>query len=272
MNNSTDFAEIKEIKDLDQKLLRSKKAFRKGDILSSFSKSIRVREVTYLTVQLFENDNVSLIPEYLQYINHSCDPNSFFDVDSMNLIALKDIKTGEELTFFYPSTEWEMVQPFDCFCKSGNCLERIEGASKIKIDTLNKYQLSSFIARKAGFCPCGSNDLFSNCCQPKIEGKQKANTSEELMRSRYSAYAISAIEYLIETTYKTIRKDQSYKEIEQWSKENRWQKLEVLKSTENTVEFKAYFLDDSKKQQIHHEKSTFIFENGSWFYSKGEFK
>ena len=79
------------------------------------------------------------------------------------------------------------------------------------------------------------------------------------------------IEYLIETTYKTLRKDQSYKEIEQWSKENRWQKLEVLKSTENTVEFKAYFLDDSKKQQIHHEKSTFTFENGSWFYSKGEF-
>ena len=56
------------------------------------------------------------------------------------------------------------------------------------------------------------------------------------------------------------------------SKTSNNQKLEVLKSTESMVEFKAYFLDDSKKQQIHHEKSTFIFENGSWFYSKGEFK
>ena len=271
MNNSTDFDEINEIKDLNQKLLRSKKDFKKGDVLSSFSKSIRATEVICLTVQVFENEPISLKPEYLQYINHSCDPNSFFDVDSMNLVALKDIKIGEELTFFYPSTEWEMVQPFDCFCKSEKCLSRIEGASKIKIDTLKKYQLSSFIARKAGFCPCGSKGLFSNCCQPIIEGTQKANTAEELMRSRYSAYAVAAIDYLLDTTYKTLRKDQSYKEIEQWSKENRWQKLEVLKSTENTVEFKAYFLDDSKKQQIHHEKSTFTFENGSWFYSKGEF-
>ena len=130
---------------------------------------------------------------------------------------------------------------------------------------------TSFISTKVEFCPCGSTDLFSMCCQPKIEGKIKAKTADELMRSRYSAYVVSAIDYLLETTYKTLRKDQSYKEIEQWSKENRWQKLEVLNSTESMVEFKAYFLDDSKKQQIHHEKSTFTFENGSWFYSKGEF-
>jgi SEC-C motif-containing protein len=271
MNNSTDFAEINEIIDLDQKLLRSKKDFKKGDILSSLAKSIRGKEVTYLTIQLFENEHISLRPEYLQYINHSCNPNSFFDLDSLNLIAIKDIKIGEELTFFYPSTEWEMVQPFDCFCKSENCLGRIEGASKIKINILKKYQLSSFITRKSGFCPCGSKGLFSNCCQPKVEGKQKANTSEELMRSRYSAYAISAIDYLIKTTYKTLRKDQSYKEIEQWSKENRWQKLEILNTTGNKVEFKAYFLDNSNQQQVHHEKSTFTFENGSWFYSAGEF-
>ncbi len=268
---STDFAEINEIKDLDQKLLRSKKAFKKGDVLSSFAKSICVREVTCLTDHLFENEHVSIRSEYLQYINHSCDPNLFFDVESMNLIALKDIKIGEELTFFYPSTEWEMVQPFDCFCKSEKCLSRIEGASKIKIDTLKKYQLSSFIAQKAGFCPCGSKDLFSYCCQPKIQGLQKAKTAEELMRSRYSAYAFSAIDYLIETTYKTLRKDQSYNEIKQWSKENRWQKLEILNTKENKVEFKAYFLDNSNQQQIHHEKSTFTFENGNWFYSKGEF-
>ena len=271
MNYTTDFAEINQLKDLDQKLLRSKKDFKKGEILSSFSESIRGKEITYLTVQLSEKEHISLRPEYLKYINHSCNPNSFFDVDSMNLIALKNIKIGEELTFFYPSTEWEMVQPFDCFCQSENCLGRIEGASKIEIDKLKVYQLSSFISRKAGFCPCGSKDLFSACCQPKIEGKEKAKTAEELMRSRYSAYAVSAIDYLIDTTYKTLRKDQSYSDIEQWSKENRWQKLEVLNSTENTVEFKAYFLDYSNHQQVHYEKSTFIFEDGSWYYSFGEF-
>lgn len=271
MNYITDFAEINQIKHLDQKLLKSKKEFKKGDILISFSTSVRTKEVTYLTVQLFENEHIFLQPEYLQFINHSCDPNSFFDVDSMNLIALKDIKIGEEVTFFYPSTEWKMAQPFDCFCKSENCLGRIEGASKIQTEILKKYQLSSYISRKSGFCPCGSGNLFSNCCQPIINRFKKALTAEELMRSRYSAYVITEVDYLIDTTYKTLRKEQRFQEIEKWSKENYWQKLEVLKSTENTVEFKAYFLDDSKKQQIHHEKSTFIFEEGSWFYSAGEF-
>lgn len=27
------------------------------------------------------------------------------------------LKEGDELTFFYPSTEWSMAQPFDCLCK-----------------------------------------------------------------------------------------------------------------------------------------------------------
>jgi SEC-C motif-containing protein len=36
-------------------------------------------------------------------------------------------------------------------------------------------------------------------------------------------------------------------------------------------QFKAYFLDDQNQEQIHHELSTFIFEeNGSWFYSDGD--
>lgn len=48
-------------------------------------------------------------------------------------------------------------------------------------------------------------------------------------------------------------------------------KLEIITSTENTVEFKSYYLDESMKAQIHHEKSTFIFENGNWFYVDGIF-
>ncbi len=272
MNYTKDFAEINQIEALDKKLLRSKKEFKKGDILCSFSNSEIGSNITYLTVQIFENEHISLKPEFLQYINHSCNPNSFFDVDSMNLIALKDLREGDELTFFYPSTEWKMVQPFDCFCGEENCLGRIEGASEIEIATLKKYKISSYISNKSGFCPCGSLLLFNECCQPKIEGKVKAKTAEELMRSRFTAYSTAAIDYLINTTHNSIRKQQSFKEVEQWSNENRWQKLEILESTENTVEFKAYFLDSDRIQQTHYEKSTFIFENDSWFYSSGEFE
>jgi hypothetical protein len=68
-------------------------------------------------------------------VNHSCDPNVFFDLTerparssprqpadfppSWKLKTLsKGVKKGETLTFFYPSTEWDMGVPFDCLCGS----------------------------------------------------------------------------------------------------------------------------------------------------------
>ncbi|MCJ1477547.1 hypothetical protein MMC13_006219 [Lambiella insularis] len=41
------------------------------------------------------------------------------------------LTAGEELTFFYPSTEWEMAQPFDCRCGAKTCAKRISGASEM---------------------------------------------------------------------------------------------------------------------------------------------
>ena len=48
-------------------------------------------------------------------------------------------------------------------------------------------------------------------------------------------------------------------------------KLEVFTVTETTVTFKAYFLDENLKTQVHYEHSTFKFENGNWFYVDGEY-
>jgi hypothetical protein len=45
----------------------------------------------------------------------------------------------------------------------------------------------------------------------------------------------------------------SKEDILAWARSNDWQKLEVLNSIDNTVEFKAYFLDSLVSNQIHHE-------------------
>ena len=81
-------------------------------------------------------------------INHSCDPNVFFDTTKMEVVCLKHIQPGEEFRFFYPSTEWEMSQPFVCNCGSSNCLQLISGAAQLSDDTLAKYRLSDFIAKQ----------------------------------------------------------------------------------------------------------------------------
>ena len=121
-------------------------------------------------------------------------------------------------------------------------------------------------------CFCGSAISFQNCCEKYINGTQKAPTALALMKSRYSAYATHQVDYLLDTTHSSQRKYYSKDDILNWATANQWQKLEIIAATENTVEFKAYFLDANKQSHIHHEFSTFKKENGSWFYVDGTFK
>jgi hypothetical protein len=66
----------------------------------------------------------------------------------MEFIALKHIRPGDEFTFFYPSTEWEMAQPFNCHCGTAKCIGTIRGASSLAIDTLSRYKLTDYIRSK----------------------------------------------------------------------------------------------------------------------------
>lgn len=119
-------------------------------------------------------------------------------------------------------------------------------------------------------CFCGANKPFSACCGPVIKGN-KADSAEKLMRSRYSAYVTHAINYLIETTHPSKRLGLDKKEMEEWAKTNVWQQLEIVSSSAFKVQFKAYYKDKKGKNQIHHEHSTFVFENETWYYLDGEF-
>lgn len=121
-------------------------------------------------------------------------------------------------------------------------------------------------------CYCGSSKTFENCCKIYIKGIQKPATAEGLMRSRYSAFATGEADYLVATTHSSTRKFHEKSDILAWSKSNQWIKLEVIASTETTVTFKAYYLDYQLKAQIHHEHSTFTFENGTWFYVDGTYQ
>jgi len=121
-------------------------------------------------------------------------------------------------------------------------------------------------------CYCGISKTFENCCKIYIKGIQKPATAEALMRSRYSAFATGEADYLVATTHSSTRKFHKKSDILAWSKSNQWIKLEVISSTETTVTFKAYYLDYQLKAQIHHEHSTFTFENGTWFYVDGTYQ
>jgi len=120
-------------------------------------------------------------------------------------------------------------------------------------------------------CYCGSGFSFSDCCEPFLKKSKNAPTAEKLMRSRYSAYVTPEADYLLATTHVSTRKYHSKSDVLEWSKSNNWLRLEILDASENSVEFKAYFLDNSLQTNIHHEKSAFKFEDERWFYVDGEF-
>ena len=120
-------------------------------------------------------------------------------------------------------------------------------------------------------CYCGNSISFQDCCEPYIKGIKNATTAEVLLRSRYSAFAVGAADYLVNTTHISKRRYHNKRDILAWSQANKWLKLEVLASTETTVTFKAYYLDENLKAQVHYEHSTFKLENGKWFYVDGEY-
>lgn len=120
-------------------------------------------------------------------------------------------------------------------------------------------------------CFCGSDLNFKSCCERFIKGSQKASTAEELMRSRYSAYVLCDAKYLIQTTHPSKRALYTIKDIEDWSLENKWLRLQVLKASQKKVEFKAYYLDANLQDQVHHELSTFEYLNGFWYYLEGRY-
>lgn len=126
-------------------------------------------------------------------------------------------------------------------------------------------------------CYCGTNKKFDDCCQPFIEGNAKPLTAEELMRSRYTAYVIVAVEYILRSTHPSTRRFYKAEDIENWAKSSFWEKLEIIstsqglpKDKKGIVEFKAFYMDAEGNRQIHHEKSNFRKELGKWFFVDGE--
>ncbi|MEY8198861.1 MAG: YchJ family metal-binding protein [Colwellia sp.] len=117
-------------------------------------------------------------------------------------------------------------------------------------------------------CPCGSTLLFNACCQRYITQKTYPSTAEQLMRSRFSAYATKKSQYIFETYAAVQRLKQSVIEIQTWADECIWLALKIHESEKNTVDFSAYYVVDNTLCELR-EKSNFTLEQGQWRYIDG---
>ena len=98
----------------------------RGDIAGEPSRfSIQVGMHTHLVPDIDVPDsNGHYVCPWI-YTNHSCAPNT--RVQGRELVAIKPISTGDEVTFDYETTEWDMAEPFQCLCGSPDCRKEIRG-------------------------------------------------------------------------------------------------------------------------------------------------
>lgn len=122
------------------------------------------------------------------------------------------------------------------------------------------------------FCPCGSKIEFIQCCLPLIQGKKPADTAEQLLRARYTAFTQGKVDYILSSHHSKTRHEVKREEIESWAKNSEWLSLEIFQVEEGkkeddkgTIIFCAQYKDKGNgKTEEHREKSFFEKENGEW--------
>ncbi|TNH04162.1 YchJ family protein [Testudinibacter sp. TR-2022] len=120
-------------------------------------------------------------------------------------------------------------------------------------------------------CPCQSGQSYQACCQPLHQQKSIAQTAEQLMRSRYAAYALQKIDYLVATTVPAQQPHLNTAAMQQWAQQTQWAGLEIVQYLPKVgkihaqVEFKAFY-QTTAGRQAHHELSTFVLISQHWYF------
>jgi len=116
-------------------------------------------------------------------------------------------------------------------------------------------------------CPCGLAP-YDECCGPLHEGRAQAETPEQLMRSRYSAFAKGDPFYLARTWHPRTRPDDL-----ELDAHTRWVGLTIrasqVKGDTGTVDFVARYETPDGRGELR-EHSRFARRGGRWVYVDGD--
>ena len=120
-------------------------------------------------------------------------------------------------------------------------------------------------------CPCQSAKSYGDCCAPLHSAAQLPASAEALMRSRYCAFVLKNIPYIVQSTVPSQQALLPVEELQHWANETQWQGLQI-KQTESLskihalVEFDAAFAGENGETQHHLERSIFVNIAGRWYF------
>ncbi len=114
--------------------------------------------------------------------------------------------------------------------------------------------------------------MLADCCGPLLSGDAVAQSAEQLMRSRYTAFVLKDSDYLLASWHSTTRPA----ELDLSGDTTQWTGLQVITTTRGgagetagTVEFIADYRQGGQAGRLH-EVSRFRREAGRWVYVDGD--
>ena len=119
-------------------------------------------------------------------------------------------------------------------------------------------------------CFCRSGKEYKHCCAPFHLHTAVPETAEQLMRSRYTAYVLKNIPYIVATTVPIQQTLLETHLLQEWADNTTWLGLEILKTenltkTQSAVEFKAIFQGE-EEELTHQERSIFVKIENRWYF------
>jgi hypothetical protein len=125
------------------------RSLRCGELILPLFGKLTARSYRTIQIDIGKHLDGALI----RFINHSCRPTSIVNVRIQGVLAALDLKAGDEVTFFYPSTEWKMARPFNCLCNAPECIGFVGGARYLSVEVLSRYLINSHIQYVVGHKP-----------------------------------------------------------------------------------------------------------------------
>lgn len=125
-------------------------------------------------------------------------------------------------------------------------------------------------------CPCGLKLPLEACCGRFLSGDLAPETAAELMRSRYTAYCVGAVDYLLATTAAARRGAIDRAQLADYCAGLRGVSLKIVATVgggpldaTGEVTFDAR-LSHRGRAFVQRERSRFIREDGRWVYESGD--
>lgn len=118
-------------------------------------------------------------------------------------------------------------------------------------------------------CPCGSAHHYDECCGQYHEGALP-KSAETLMRSRYVAFCLGKVDYIIKTTVPAQQALLDKSALKAWADSTNWVGLVInghtnVGKSHARVHFCAFY-DDEHGRHCHDELSAFVKVGERWYF------